>query len=226
VFALERQHLQLVPQSINKKSNDTSLNYNVRKNNIVFYKQNRYQVPKGTYEPGKQVKLVVKDNSIDIVDLDTGEIIAHHTISNKRGELVKLNHPERHISKSAEEMYSKALIVLGGTDSARILLDNIRKERVRYVKDQLGVIVKTAPNYEINIIDKAIEYCVSRRLWSAGMFKDTLEHLSIENSQKTSKKIVLNNASIPSKCKGIKTEIRAISEYTNALKEDKTTWKN
>ncbi|RDA73735.1 hypothetical protein DU449_00195, partial [Hafnia paralvei] len=106
------------------------------------------------------------------------------------------------------------------------LLDNIRKERVRYIKDQLGVIVKAAPNYNLDTIEKAVEYCVSRRLWSAGMFKDTLEHISMGSSQKTIKKTVLNNASIPSKCKGVKTEIRAISEYTNALKEDKTTWKN
>ena len=80
VFALESQHLQPVPQSFNKKFNDNSLTYNVRKNNTVFYKQNRYQVPKGTYEPGKQVKLVIKDNSMDIADLDTGEILAHHVI--------------------------------------------------------------------------------------------------------------------------------------------------
>lgn len=226
VFALESQHLQPVPQSLNKKFNDISLTYNVRKNNTVFYKQSRYQVPKGTYEPGKQVKLVIKDNSMDIVDLETGEIIAHHVVSSKRGELVKLNHPERHISKSAEEMYSKALNVLGGTDSAKTLLDNIRKERVRYVKDQLGVIVKAAPNYDFDTIEKAIEYCVSRRLWSAGMFKDTLEHMSIEKSKNKSKKTVLNNASIPSKCKGVKTEIRAISEYTNALKEGNTVWRN
>jgi transposase len=226
VFALESQHLQPVPQSLKKKSNDISLTYNVRKNNTVFYRQNRYQVPKGTYEPGKQVKLVIKDNSMDIVDSDTGEIIAHHVISSKRGELVKLNHPERHISKSAEEMYSKALNVLGGTDSAKILLENIRKERARYVKDQLGVIVKTAPNYDLDTIEKAIEYCVSRRLWSAGMFKDTLEHMCIEKDKNKSKKTALNNTSIPLKCKGIKTEIRAISEYTNALKEDRTTWKN
>ncbi|WP_243122222.1 IS21 family transposase [Clostridium thermarum] len=226
VLVSERQHLQPVPQSIDKKSNDTSLIYSVRKNNIVFYKQNRYQVPKGTYEPGKQVKLVLKDNSLDIVDLETGEIIAHHVISSKKGELVKLNHPERYISKTTEEMYFKALTVLGGTESAKTLLDNIRKERSRYAKDQLGVIVKAASNYDEESVKKAIEYCVSRRLWSAGMFKDTLEHFSMKNSENSSKKPTLNNSSIPSKCKGVKTEIRAISEYTMALKEDNREWKN
>lgn len=226
VFALESQHLQQIPKSIYKKSDVTSLIYGVRKNNTVFYKQNRYQVPNGTYGPGKQVKLVIKDNSLDIVALETGEIIAHHALSNKKGELVRLNHPERYISKSIEEMYAKALIGLYSTDSAKILLDNIRKERSRYVKDQLGVIVKATPNYDKDTIEKAVDYCVSRRLWSAGMFKDALEHFSIKSSHTLSNKTILSNSSIPSKCKGVKTEIRAISEYTNALKEDKILWKN
>lgn len=226
VFTLERQHLHPIPQWINKKSNDISLIYNVRKNNTVFYKQNRYQVPKGTYEPGKQVKLVLKDNKLDIVDSETGEIIAHHVISSKKGELVKLNHPERYISKTAEEMYLKALTALGGTDSAKTLIDNIKKERSRYIKDQLGVIVKVAPNYDEKSIEKAIEYCVKRRLWSAGMFKDALEHFSVKNSENSRTEPLLSNTYIPSKCKGIKTEIRKISDYTNALKEDNEKWKN
>lgn len=94
-------------------------------------------------------------------------------------------------------MYYKALNVLGGTDSAKTLLDNIRKERARYIKDQLGVIFKAAPNYDLDTIKKAIEYCISRRFWSAGMFKDTLEHISIEKSKNISNKTVFNNTSIP-----------------------------
>lgn len=226
VFDLEHQHLRPVPQSFKKFLNDTSLTYSVRKNNIVFYKQNRYQVPKGTYEPGKQVKLVIKNNSLDIVDILSHEIIAHHVISNKKGELVRLNHPERNISKSAEEMYLKALKILGSTDSAKTLLDNIRKEKSRYCRDQLGVIVKVAVNYDSDTINKSIEYCVCRRLWSASMFKDTLEHISLEKDRNIVKNPLLKNPSIPSKCKGVKPEVRSISEYTNALKENKKLWKN
>lgn len=226
VFELERQHLLQVPHHLDKKSSNTILTYSVRKNNVVFYKQNRYQVPKGTYEPGKQVNLIIKNTSMDIVDLDTGEIIAHHVLSNKKGDLVRLNHPERQMSQSRDEMYSKALTVLGGTSGATLLLNNIKIERSRYFKDQLGVIIKAASNYDSKIIAYAVDYCIQRKLWSAGMFKDTLEHLSIKSTQTKYKKSNLLKAQIPSKCKGVKTTIRPISEYTAAFEGDKIIWKN
>lgn len=74
MFTLEKDYLKLVPNIINKPT--TSLTYSVRKNNTVLYKQNRYQIPKGTYQPSKEVKLVIVDRKMDIVDGDTGQIIA------------------------------------------------------------------------------------------------------------------------------------------------------
>ncbi|MDD3661289.1 MAG: hypothetical protein PHT89_11305, partial [Lachnospiraceae bacterium] len=53
-----------------------SIEYQVRKDNIVLYKGNRYRVPKGTYSPGKKVFMVVKEASISVTDILTGEIYA------------------------------------------------------------------------------------------------------------------------------------------------------
>jgi len=48
VFTLERDHLKPIPNLFNNKIDNNSLTYIVRKDNTVLYKQNRYQVPKGT----------------------------------------------------------------------------------------------------------------------------------------------------------------------------------
>lgn len=226
VFTLEKEHLLPVPQLFEKNSSDTSLTYAVRKNNIVLYKQNRYQVPKGTYVPGKEVKLILKDTKMDIVDIETGELIVNHQISTKQGELIKIIHPERDIHSSVDEVYERAFTALGKTSNAKILLDNIRKEKVRYCKDQFGVIINGAPSYESEIITRAVEYCVNRSLWSAGMFKETLEYLATKDNIQINKKSVLDNVSIPSKYKGLKPEVRNVSEYSVALKGDKKQWKN
>lgn len=226
VFTLEKEHLLPIPELFEKNSSDISLTYSVRKNNIVIYKQNRYQVPKGTYTPGKEVKLILKGSKINIIDIETGELIASHQISTKQGELVKIIHPERDIHSTADVIFEKALALLGGTDNAKTLLNNIRKEKSRYCKDQLGVIINTAPSYETNIITEAVNYCVIRSLWSAGMLKETIEYLSVKSNTQGDKKSAFNNKSIPSKYKGLKPEVRNISEYSNALKEDKKQWKN
>ncbi|WP_392486811.1 IS21 family transposase [Haloimpatiens sp. FM7315] len=91
VFSLEQEHLKLVPHLFEKNSSDNSLIYSVRKDNVILYKQVRYQVPKGTYAPSKEVKLLIKDMHMNIVDTDTNEVIASHKISIKKGDLVKIN---------------------------------------------------------------------------------------------------------------------------------------
>lgn len=226
VFTLEKEHLLPIPQLFGKNSPAISLTYGVRKNNIVLYKQSRYQVPKGTYSPGKEVNILVNGTKIDIVDAETGELIIGHQISTKQGELIKIIHPERDLHNSVGKVYEKAFVALNRTDSAKILLDNIRKEKVRYCKDQFGVIINTAPSYETNIIEEALKYCIVRRLWSAGTFKETLEYLTVKNTNKSSTNPILDNTSVPSKYKGLKPEIRNISEYSSALKEDKNRWKS
>jgi len=226
VFEFERQHLRPAPQIFDNTNNKDSLTYTVRKNNTVLYKQNRYQVPKGTYTPGKTVELILNGNEIDIVDAGTGEVIVHHKLSTKKGELVKISHPERDRSKSIDEVYKRALEVLGEDDNARILLDNIRKEKSRYAKDQFKLIIDAVEKVNSDIVKYAVNYCVNRELWSAVLFKDTVEYLKLEIENQKDRKNILSQISISSKYYGVKPEIRSINDYINALKEDNTKWKN
>jgi transposase len=226
VFTLEKEHLLPVPELFEKNKSDVSLTYSVRKNNIVLFKQNRYQVPKGTYAPGKEVKLILNSSKINILDIETDELIVSHKLSTKLGELIKIIHPERDIHNNIDTVFETAFVILGETKNAKILLDNIRKEKSRYCKDQLGVIINITPSYEETIITEAVDYCVIRSMWSAGMFKETLEYLADRKGIKVSAKTILGNLSIPSKYRGLKPEIRRISEYSNALKEGISQWKN
>ena len=167
-----------------------------------------------------------KGSKMNIVDFETGELIASHQVSTKQGELIKIIHPERDIHSSVDEVYEKVFDALAKTDNAKILLDGIRREKSRYCKDQFGVILNIIPLYKASLIEKALNYCVIRNLWSAGMFKETLEYLTIQDDTKVGKKSVLDKLSIPSKYRGLKPEVRSISEYSSALKEDKPSWKN
>lgn len=123
-------------------------------------------------------------------------------------------------------MHEQAFIALGRTDNAKLLLDTIRLEKSRYCKDQFALIINAVENYDASIIKEALEYCIKRKLLSAGMLKDTLEYLKLEKARDSEKKYLPADISIPSKYHGLKPEIRNISEYMNALKEDKIKWKN
>lgn len=227
VFTLEKDHLRPIPNLFNNKIDTNILTYIVRKDNTVLYKQNRYQVPKGTYRPGLEVELKILDGKIDIVNIETGEIIASHGINNGKGKLIQIYHPERAKNKSIDEIYQKTLLALGDTDKAKELLDNIGKEKTRYIRDQFGLILKEIKNYDETIVEESIKYCVERKLYSAGIFKDALAHIDERkkelDSDKIYKPVKLN---IPSKYKDLKPQNRDINEYIDCFERGKNKWKN
>ena len=229
VFTLEKEHLKLIPSlflNINLKS---ILTYIVRKNNTVLYKQNSYQVPKGTYEPGLEVELKFLNNRMDILNIKTGEIIVSHTVMTSKGGLSQIQHPEREKSTKIEKIYEKTLLALGGTDKAREFLDNISNEKSRYIRDQYGLIIKEAKKYHEDIIKEGIDYCLDRRLYSAGIFKDALAYLDSKTkirSEETNKPYSPIEFNIPLKYKGIKPEDRSIQEYVDCFRGPKKEWEN
>src|SRR5690606_3018424 len=88
VFALEKHHLR--PDLKTEKSADTSIARTVRKDNTIWYEGNRYSVPLGTYDgTSKEVGIRVNESTLHIYDLDTGEVIAEHERSLRRGQLIQ-----------------------------------------------------------------------------------------------------------------------------------------
>lgn len=224
MYALEKQHLLPAPIMFKTKHYEDILTYPVRKDNTIMYKQNRYQLPKGTYTPSKKVELIKKNTSIILRDIETKQIYVTHPICLGKGSLVKIIHPERDINTPLDKVLESTLKALGSSENAKILLENIQREKSRYIKDQLGVILKSVEGYSNELIQKALGYCVERSLWSATTFKDVLQYLTAES--KAIVKDTTANIDISSKYKGLKPEIRHISEYIYALKEDKNRWKN
>ncbi|MFZ5354615.1 MAG: hypothetical protein ACOZCL_18075 [Bacillota bacterium] len=54
--------------------------------------------------------------------------------------MIKIIHPERDINTPLDKIAEKTFTELGSSENAKILLENIRREKSRYFKDQLGVI--------------------------------------------------------------------------------------
>ena len=229
VFTLEKEHLIQVSNLFTNINLNSILTYIVRKNNTVLYKQNSYQVPKGTYQPGLEVELKILDNKMDILNNKTSEIIVSHTVMTGKGGLSQIYHPEREKNTKVDQIYEKTLLGLGGTDKARELLDNIGKEKSRYIKDQYGLILKETKKYNEDVIKEGIDYCIDRRLYSAGIFKDALVYIYSKlkiKSEETGKPYKPVDLSVPLKYKGLKPEDRSINEYINCFKGARKEWES
>lgn len=121
---------------------------------------------------------------MDIVNKKTAQTIVSHTLVSTKGELVQINHPKRDKSTTRTQLYEKTLLALAGNAEAKELLETIAKEKPRYVKDQYSLISKSTQNYDDQIIKESVLYCVERRLYSAGIFKEALVYLDSQRKTK------------------------------------------
>lgn len=215
VFALEKEYLLSVPShSFNAVSE--SITYQVRKDNIVLYKGNRYRVPKGTYCPGKKVYMVVKDETVSITDCLTGEIYAAHPLCHEKGKLIGQKRTERDKSKSIQEQEQLVADLFENDELVRPFLEHIHENKSHYYRDQLGVIRKLFEEWNADTVKKGLKYCTEKELYSASDLKSSIIYLEQTLAEKSKEK-KNPEPSLPRKYQGNRVEVRDLSVYEEAL---------
>ena len=214
VFAVEKEYLIPVPTYSFAATDKESISYQVRKDNIVLYKGNRYRVPKGTYSPGKKVFMVVNDDNISITDCLTGEIYATHPLCHEKGRLIGQKREERDKSKSLLELETLVQDLFENDELVMPFLHHIHQEKPRYYRDQLGVIRKLFEEWNKEAVMDGLRYCSERELYSASDLKSSIIYLSQIQETKETKKI---KPALPQKYRGNNPQKRDLSVYEKAM---------
>jgi len=217
VFTLEKEYLLPVSEYSFSAAANESITYQVRKDNIVLYKGNRYRVPKGTYSKGKCVHMELdNDEFITIVDVLTGKIYAKHPLCHEKGELIGKKRDTREKSKTLLELEQALCDLFGQNDLVIPFLEHIHQEKPRYYRDQMGVIKKLFDEWNTEMIIKGLNYCSRKELYSAGELKSSIIYL---NELQSDKSICMNPANrLPENYRGNNPEIRNLSIYEDAMK--------
>lgn len=210
VFYIEKDYLTPVPR-YEAIASAPRLTYSVRKDNTVLYKTNRYQLPKGTYKLGLQVKLSMKDTTLIISDVETNTIYARHTLSEKKGQLIQQNHAKRELNKKQSELYEIVCDSFEKDAQIKMYLGEIKKEKPRYFKDQLTLIREIC---EHPILGEyrydALEYCTKYHQYSAVHFRGAAQYYNeINQRPKTAAKTPF----LTEKYMHIHPKVRDIREY-------------
>ena len=221
VFALEREYLIPVSEYSFNAADDDSIDYPVRKDNIVLYLGNRYRVPVGTYHKGVRVYMVVDEgkDEVSVTDTVTGEIYATHPLCHEKGKLIgRSERSERDKSKTVTEQEAALKELFDNDELVEPFLDHIHQEKPRYYRDQLGVIKKLFEEWNRDDILKGLKYCSEKELYSANELKSSIIYLTQEriDNLKTKKK---DSTPLPDKYRGDKPEIRSLSAYEVAMDE-------
>lgn len=215
VFALERESLIPVSHYSFETAVNESIPYQVRKDNIVLYKGNRYRVPKGTYYPGKKVFMVVNDDILSITDCITGEIYATHPLCKERGRLIGQKRQDRDTSKTLLEQELIIKEMLGNDAIVKTFLEHIHQEKSRYYRDQLGVIRKLFDKWDKELILAGLNYCCEKGLYSAGDLKSSIVYLEQLKTEKEPTKL---KPVLPLKYRGNIPQKRDLSVYEFAMR--------
>jgi transposase len=136
----------------------------VRKDNTILYRSNRYALPLGTY--GKQKKVVIEPNAqkLNIYTI-TGDKIVTYPICVEKGRLIKADAYRRETGKKISDRLDKAVLLLG--EEFREYLTMLCVKKPRYVKEQLGLVVKTCGSHGREATLTAVTYCAENGLYSA-----------------------------------------------------------
>lgn len=214
-FAEESRHLKPVP-SLRKQSTPSPKEAIIRKTNVVHYKQNRYQLPKGTYHPGRLARIEADESSqkVSFYDTQTGALLAAHEIATGKGRLVTLpKNADRFQGSNYRPMKEKLLPLINGFAPCITYMDKLIEKYPRYARDQLRILHDCVTKYSTKELEEAIEYCLSKDLISANDLRDTLVYFRQEETKITPKPI-----SLPPKYQVISPKVRSISAYTNTTK--------
>jgi hypothetical protein len=103
-------------------------------------------------------------------------------------------------------------------DKAKILIEGIRNEKPRYIRDQLIIIDSVVATKSGDSINRALDYCVNNKLFSAVDFRDAVNYYS---------RIIVEADNVAPELKGItesattkissKVQVRSINEYVSIM---------
>ena len=189
VFGQERLFLKPIP-STDKAIFNSSISRTVHKNNTIFFEGNRYTLPLGTYTPGLQVSLKVEDNRLIISNEFDDYVLAVHTLSSNKGELVQNNNHKRDKSTRLNDLQISLLERFACYEDAEVLLGQIRRLKPRYTRDQFTLIAKTLDKHSRNTIEKALRYCMTHSLFSAVEFSVNVNKKVPEIIKKRKAKVI------------------------------------
>ncbi len=215
IFEQERKHLKTVASLSTKTI--VPKEAIVRKTNVVFYRQNRYAVPKGTYSPGRKVRIQEDESAgtVSFFNIDTNEIIEQHIFCHEKGKYIRNTHPERDRFSKHEKLKSKVLNGFEDVENAKVFIENILSQKKRYSRDQLGLLSKLQTSYSKSKLSEALQYCMKRRLFSAVYLKDTLEYFNAPKIE-----IINSKVQVPAKYSCITAETRAIEAYSTLTSKE------
>src|SRR5699024_10283193 len=153
----------------------------IHKDNVIRFEGNRYSVPLGTFQSDREniAYVAVTDNELSISLQPDSPPIAHHPLSETKGQVVTdPGHRQRSQTKR-DQRIAQVYAALDDTELATWLVDTLQRQYPRHLVDQLKIVLKSAKQYPQHIND-AVQELKRLGLTSANDLRDIAISLDIQ----------------------------------------------
>ncbi|MGM0122897.1 hypothetical protein IGI37_000263 [Enterococcus sp. AZ194] len=165
-----------------------------------------------------------REQQLLLIDFETGEILAKHTLWNGKGQLVKDRNHARDTTSGIPELAAQLIPAFSNHPLVETYLKLQHKAYPRYVRDQYSLIKQLVKEHPQAILDEALVLCMNRKLYSATDFKAVVTKITDRPQLQSS--IVDSEVQLPTREETSKriqqyeTEMRDLSIYTAILRGD------
>lgn len=157
----------------------------VRKDNTLCYCGNYYSLPQGTYR-GRNSLVQIREvvGKLEVYN-DNQELICSHKVANTRGHLIINNDHRRDKSLSIDKLIAEVSGLFENPSMAIDFFEQIRKDKPRYVRDQIQIILKAIAPYSREQITAVLQRCVQESIYEATGFKSLIQAVAVSEEQKS-----------------------------------------
>ena len=157
--------------------------YTIRKDNTIAYQGNFYRLPLGTYR-GERTIVNVKeaDDHIVIYNPNNNNEIARHKLYTGKGRLIGNNNLKRDYSLKIDPLIDELAGCFNDPVLTADYLQQVRRDNPRYIRDQLLLLRKMTKTYGMDVINKAMMFCMQNKILKVTDMESLAKKIIIENN--------------------------------------------
>ena len=154
---------------------------NIRKDNSFAYLGNFYSVPQGTFKSKETMVMIwLKGSDLHIHD-QAGHFLCCHSIAQSKGHKIVNTDHKRDKSIKLRELLNLVADKFPTPLLAMEYFEMIRKEKPRYLRDQVQAIQKAIEGKNQQLLAEVLQKCVEQKYLSAIMFRELVALREAEN---------------------------------------------
>jgi len=216
-WLIEKEFLKPIVGSFT--SDPTYCTRDVRKDNVISMNGNFYRVPRGTYKaPKTTVRIEISDDNQMTIYNESNKIIATHPIYPPgQGQTIGRSNYRMEVSIRIEQFIDELSSLFKDQEQAKAYFQKIRKDKPRYIRDQLHIIKKITSDFNMEIANQALMFCAENKIYRATDMVSVAKSIHSRQSQDDTIKQPIDIKTINHKAQKIIPEKSNISDYQSLM---------